>query len=129
MKKLLLLVLGVMLAQIAMSQRVVVLDLPNPCAEIGVEEWSSEGPTLVFDVYPNPTDDNVTLSVSTTKDALGKMSVQVFDLSGRVLLKKEYYSAHDKMQSLFEMEALESGVYIINLRNAEGAASKRVIKK
>ena len=129
MKKLFLLFVGILLAQWAISQTIVVLDLPNPCSGTEVEEWTSEEPMLVFDVYPNPTDDCVTVSVSTRNNELGKMTVEVSDLSGRLLLRKEYYSAHDKVQTLLETNVLEAGAYIITLRNTAGVISKKIIKK
>jgi hypothetical protein len=129
MKKLFLLFVGIVLAQFAMAQTVMVLNLPDPCSGTGVEEWSSDEPMLVFDVFPNPTDDCVTISVSTRNNQIGKMTVEVSDLSGRLVLRKEYYSAHDKIQTLLETNVLEAGVYIITLRNTAGVISKKIIKK
>lgn len=129
MKKLFLLLAGVIFVQVMMAQTIVVLDLPNPCSGAEVEEWTSGEPMLVFEVFPNPADDCVTVSVATRNNELGKMTVEVADLTGRVLLKKEYYSAHDKIQTLFETGTLESGAYLITLRNSAGTVSKKIIKK
>ena len=129
MKNLLLLFAGILFAQFAMAQTIVVLDLPNPCSGTGVEEWFNEEPVLVFEVFPNPTDDYLTVSVTTQNSVLGKMTVEVFDLSGRLVLSKEYYSAHDKIQTLLETNVLEAGAYIITLRSAAGVISKKIIKK
>ena len=129
MKKILLLAIGLILAQLAMAQTVVVLDLPNPCSGTGVEEWKQQQSSLLFEVYPNPADDCVTLSVSTSSAVLGKMQVEVADLTGRLLLRQEYYSSHDKIQTLLELSALDSGAYLVTVRNENGRSTKRIIKK
>lgn len=129
MRKFFLLAVGMLLAQFAMAQTIVVLDLPNPCSGTGVEEWKIEEPSLVFEVYPNPADDRVTLSVSTSNAILGKMQVEVVDLTGRLLLKREYYSTHDRIQTLLELHVLDAGAYLITVRNEHGTSSKRIIKK
>ena len=129
MKKLLLLLAVILMSQFVMSQTVVVLDMPTPCSGIGIEEWSNEVPSVVFDVFPNPSDNYVTLSVITQTSVLGKMTVEVSDLSGRVLLKEDYYSAHDQIRTLLDLSKLESGAYIISMRNAEGVICKKIIKR
>ena len=57
MKKILLLSIGLILAQLAMAQTIVVLDLPNPCSGTGVEETVTKD--FEFGVFPNPADDAV----------------------------------------------------------------------
>ncbi len=80
MKKSLLLLIGLFFAHLMMAQTIVVFDLPNPCSGTELEEWSSETPVLVFEVFPNPADDCVTVSVATRNNELGKMTVEVADL-------------------------------------------------
>lgn len=129
MKKTLLLFIGLMMAQWAASQTVVVLDLPDPCSGTGVEEWNDAASALSFDIYPNPTDDGVTLTVASPAGSLGKLAVEVADLRGRAVLKKEFYSAHERLQTLLELETLEAGMYVVTLRSAEGVATKKIVKQ
>ena len=129
MKKLLLLLLGLVLAQCVMAQTVVVLDLPSPCSGTGVEEWESSTSALTFDVYPNPADDGVTIAVASVSGSLGKMMVEIADAQGRVVLKREFYSEHERLQALMGLETLGSGMYVVTLRSADGVASKKIMKK
>lgn len=129
MKKLLLLFVGVLLAQFAMAQTVVVLDLPAPCSNIGVEEHLAPAVRISFEVFPNPVGDFALFSVESQDNALGKISVELSDLSGRVVRKMEFYSAHNSLQSRFETHALETGVYIITLRCEAGVLNKKMIKR
>ena len=129
MKKHLLLFLGVILAQLAMSQTIVVLDLPSPCSNIGVDEHLAPASRISFEVFPNPVGDYALFIVDDQDNALGKISVELSDLSGRVIRKMEFYSAHNSLQSRFETHTLEAGVYIITLRCEAGVLNKKMIKR
>lgn len=129
MKKLLLLFVGVVLAQFAAAQAVVVLDLPAPCSNIGVEEHMAPAARISFEVFPNPVEDFALFTVESQDNALGKISVELSDLSGRVVRKMEFYSAHNSLQSRFETHTLETGVYIITLRCEAGVLNKKMIKR
>ena len=51
MKKLLLLFVGIVLAQFAMAQTVVVLELPAPCSNIGVDEHLAPTSRISFEMF------------------------------------------------------------------------------
>lgn len=126
MKKLLLLFVGVVLAQFAMSQTIVVLNVPDPCSEIGVEEFVT--PDFDFGVFPNPADDAVTLSFSGT-NPIGKVEVQVTDMRGVVVTKKQYYSAFTELRTEMELGKIAPGVYTISARGKEFYSVKKLIIK
>lgn len=129
MKKILLLLVGILLAQFAMSQTVVVLDLPAPCSNIGVDEHLAPTSRISFEVFPNPVEDYALFTVESQDNTLGIISVELSDLSGRVVRKMEFYSAHNSLQSRFETHALETGVYVITLRCEAGMLNKKMIKR
>lgn len=126
MKKTLLLILGLMITRCALSQTIVVLNVPNPCSEIGVEEFVT--PDFDFGVFPNPADDAVTLSFSGT-NPIGKVEVQVTDMRGVVVIKKQYYSAFTELRTEMELGKLAPGVYTISARGKEFYSVKKLIIK
>lgn len=129
MKKLLLLFVGIVLAQFAMAQTVVVLDLPAPCSNIGVDEHLAPASRISFEVFPNPVEDYALFTVDDQDNVLGKIIVELSDMKGRVLRKMEFYSAHNTLQSRFETRTLETGIYIITLRCEAGVLNKKMIKR
>lgn len=126
MKKLLLLFVGIILAQLAMSQTIVVLNVPDPCSEIGVEELITTD--FDFGVFPNPADDAVTLSFSNTS-SIGKIEVQVADMRGAVVLRKQYYSSFTELRTEMALGKLSPGVYTISARGKEVYSVKKLIIK
>ena len=129
MKKLFLLIVGGMLAQFAMAQTVVVLELPDPCSNIGVDEHEVPAPKILFEIVPNPVGDFAIFTVESQDHALGKISVELSDMKGRVARKMEFYSAHNSLQSRFETHTLDAGVYIVTLRCDAGVLNKKMIKQ
>lgn len=129
MKKLFLLLVGLVMAQFATAQTIVVLELPNPCSNIGVDEVSAPDPLIAFDVFPNPVDEYAHFTVDARDHELGKIVVELSDLRGRTVRKMEFYSAHSVLKSRFETGMLEAGVYIVTLRCEVGVISKKMIKR
>ena len=126
MKKLFLLFVGIVFAQFAMAQTIVVLDLPNPCSGTGVEE--SVTADFDFGVYPNPADDAVTLSFSSA-NPIGKVEVQVTDMRGVAVTRKQYYSAFTELRTELTLGKLAPGVYMISVRSKEAYSVKKLIIK
>lgn len=126
MKKLLFLFLGLMLVHLASAQTVVVLDVPEPCAQNGVEEPVQA--TFDFNVYPNPADKAVTLSFSDV-DPIGKVEVQVADLKGVAVIQKQYYSAFNELRTELSLNNLAPGVYSISVKGKETYSVKKLIIK
>ena len=126
MKKLFILFVGIVLAQFAMAQTIVVLDLPNPCSGTGVEE--SVTTEFDFGVFPNPADHSVTLSFSDSQP-VGKLEVQVADMRGVVMLRKQYYSAFGELRTEMPLGGLAPGVYTISVRSKEAYSVKKLIIK
>ena len=126
MKKILLLSIGLILAQLAMAQTIVVLDLPNPCSGTWVEETVTKD--FEFGVFPNPADDAVTLSFSST-DPIGKVEVEVCDLRGVSVIREQYYSVYTELRTELMLGKLAPGVYTISVRGKETYSVKKLIIK
>ena len=126
MKKVFLLAIGLVMAQFAVAQTIVVLDLPNPCSGTGVEETVIKD--FDFGVFPNPADDAVTLSFSSI-DPIGKVEVEVCDLRGVTVIREQYYSAHTELRTELTLGKLAPGVYTISVRGKETHSVKKLIIK
>lgn len=113
----------------AKAQTVVVLDLPSPCSNIGVNEHVVSVPKISFEIVPNPVEDYALFTVETQDDALGKITIELSDMRGRGVCKMDFYSAHNTLQSRFETHTLEAGVYIVTLRCEAGVLNKKMIKR
>ena len=126
MKKLLLLFLGVVSAQLAMSQTIVVLNLPDPCLGFGVEEPVSTDSN--FEVFPNPADDAVTLSFSSV-DPIDEIEVQVADLTGTVVIREQFKSTGVELRAEMTLGNLAPGIYTISVRGKDVYSVKKLIIK
>ena len=126
MKKLLLIFVGVILTQFAMSQTVVVLTLPNPCEQNGIEEVVPS--TFDFNVYPNPADKAVMLSFSDVAP-IGKVEVRVMDMRGVTVLQKRYYSSFTELRTEMTLGDIAPGVYTVTVRGKETSSVKKLIIK
>ena len=126
MKKYLLFVIGLVFAQYAAAQTIVVLDLPNPCAGTGVEETMTQD--FEFGVFPNPADNAVTLSFSNA-EPIGKVEVEVCDLKGVTVIREQYYSLYTELRTELMLGKLAPGVYAISVRGKEIYSVKKLIIK
>lgn len=126
MKKLFLLFVGVLLAHWAMAQTVVVLNLPEPCAQNGVEDVIQT--TFDFNVYPNPADKAVTLSFSDA-DPIGKVEVLVSDMRGATVIRKQYFSSFSELRTEMQLDELTPGVYTISAKGKEKHSVKKLVIK
>lgn len=126
MKKLLFLFVGVVLTQLAMSQTIVVLDVPDPCAQNGIEDVVQT--TFDFIVYPNPADNTVMLSFSDV-DPIGKVEVQVVDMRGVAVIRKQYYSTFNELRTEMSLDNLAPGVYTISAKGKETYSVKKLVIK
>ena len=125
MKKALLFI-TLFIAQWAMGQTIVVLDIPNPCSQNSTEEFNSSN--IDFNVFPNPADKSVTLSFSGT-EPVGKLEVQVTDMRGIALIKKQYYSSFTELRTEMALDDLAPGVYVVSVRSKNCYVRKKLVIK
>ena len=74
-------------------------------------------------VYPNPAHDFIYVESSNIS---GSMMVSMFDLSGKKVISTTSYIRRSKV----DLSELQSGLYLIEVRNNEGAliATQKVVK-
>ncbi len=80
---------------------------------VGTTEVANE----VFNVFPNPFDESLTLVF---KDAFAKKEYQVFDLTGKILLS----GTADNEQVILDLSFLPKGAYVLKV----GAAVQKIVK-
>jgi hypothetical protein len=89
----------------------------NVLVALAVEENQFD----VFGVYPNPSNGEVTISLSTSND----VNVSLFDVRGRQVYDQLHNNTSDSFNEKVDFSAMASGVYMLNVESG----SKRAVKK
>ena len=78
-----------------------------------------------INVYPNPTNDRITISTNETDKEM--IQISITDLSGKVVFKSMKDSGKDLELNL---ESLETGTYLLIIRSVSGqlVKSSRIVK-
>ena len=81
------------------------------------------GTTEIFEVYPNPFESKLVVSFS--GPATSAISIQLFDIHGRVI-----FSSGPSLSSLYEIptSAIPSGMYVLKVYHDNRVSAKKVIK-
>lgn len=92
---------------------------------VGIEE--QEVPLTILGVYPNPTQDLLQMQYYSPDQQ--KIQLQIVDLNGRVLIRKEI-SMHEKGVNYLEMDIsdLAKGTYWVNFNNGKDNYQKQIVK-
>ena len=75
----------------------------------------------VFGVYPNPSNGEITLTLSTNDD----VTVSLFDIRGRKVYSQLHNNTSDSFTKKVDFSSMASGVYMLDVQSG----SKRAIKK
>lgn len=102
------------------------LDNGNGCVDTSacftISEVSLDENLIEVSVYPNPVDDQLTISALNNHDALW---VEIIDASGRVV----YEANFSGQNHIVNMQQFNGGVYILKLQNEEGVLTTSQIVK
>jgi hypothetical protein len=77
-------------------------------------------------VYPVPTNQNITIGLGDS--FVGKTTINIKDMSGVSLLNKSTSKGSGTSYETIDVSALESGMYIVEIKNDEKVAYKKLIK-
>ena len=77
-------------------------------------------PILNSSVYPNPTKGIVNVAIPSLTD---KATIKLYDIQGRQILSKET----NQVYTSFGIENLQDGMYLVNIENAQGSITKKII--
>ncbi len=98
-----------------------ILDVQEP---LSTEELDKLG----IVVYPNPFGSNVHLEM--INDYIGDIQITVSDVSGKsILLSKDYQKSVRQTKSMLNLEKLQSGIYLLNIKMGQEVFSGRLIKE
>ena len=87
-------------------------------------QGTEEQTTFDFDLYPDPTDGKVNLTVGKNLDV--KAVVEVYNLQGERLLSQDVQNLRKGETFEIDLNDFVSGMYIIRLRTEKGSCSKKV---
>jgi bacillolysin len=77
----------------------------------------------VFAIYPNPSNGNISISLSTNAD----VKVSLNDISGRFIFNETFKNSDLTFQKEINFDKLSKGIYIINVESDGKIASKKMI--
>ena len=92
----------------------------NPAS---VEGIAFEG----FSLYPNPTNGEFTLNLQLLNT--DKVSVQLFDVRGRLIDEKKYYNTLSNFSERIFFEKASKGLYLLKITNGNKQATRKLIIK
>lgn len=96
-------------------------------SDMDVNNETVDTPELGLDIYPNPTEKLLSVSLKTTQN-VDRWKVQVTDVAGRhMILNAQLTQADFPLQ--MNVEKLPAGTYILTLENENQIISERFIKK
>ena len=78
-------------------------------------------------LFPNPTSTKLTIQLASPNNE--KATIQLCDLSGRVILEKEVEFNNGFNQDIINVSTLNSGSYLLKIRQGNSIISKLIIKK
>ena len=81
--------------------------------------------TRNFSIAPNPNNGTFTINL---KEILNDYSIEVFDVSGRVVFDKNYNNTSSLQQNI-ELNPTQKGVYFLNIKSASTILTKKIIIK
>jgi hypothetical protein len=79
----------------------------------------------LFNVYPNPNDGNFKIVLS--EKITGKISVEIENIVGKLLLKKEYDSLTPGEPLQFEIPDATKGLYLLKVQSEQGSYTQKII--
>ena len=85
--------------------------------DVSIADYSNEN---IFDIYPNPATDLLYVNIDNAE--VGQMSLQVYDVSGRILLQ-----ISNPVQFI-DISELAIGIYFVKVKTQAGESVKKVVK-
>lgn len=99
-------------------------DVPSDCASLGTDELTSIKDNKIS-VYPNPAKDE--FYINFPSKTLGKVSVELYDMSGKLVSSEDKISPENK--KAISTSSLVNGTYIVKVKGLGFEANSKVIVK
>jgi hypothetical protein len=81
-----------------------------------------------FDYFPNPFFNEIQIVINNL-NPVEDLTIDVFDATGRLVLNRAYGAGREYLREELQLNGLEGGMYIVNVRNGEKLQSARLIKE
>ena len=82
---------------------------------------------LSVKIAPNPFKESLLIDLNTALEH-DLITVELMDVSGRVLIKNKVETTGKSMQFIFDTEGVSAGIYILRLSNKSSVLQKKVVK-
>lgn len=89
-------------------------------------ENNEEVLSVISGVYPNPTADVVNVSLTGVDASADKISVDIFDLYGKVVFSRQFASQGENFFTTLDLSSLASGVYTLGVTVNEKLETTRI---
>ena len=93
--------------------------LVGGCSSLGTEKWESNSLT----VYPNPSSGIFNIQTNTS---IENASITIADLNGRTVHQSKAENIQNKV---LDLNQLQSGIYILNIKNGTYNYSQKIVKQ
>lgn len=80
--------------------------------------------TSNFSFYPNPNNGTFNLQF---KEVVSDFSVEIFDVTGKVVYINEFYQNSDLVKEIKIQDEISKGIYFMNVKTNEGLITKKII--
>ncbi|OJW80220.1 MAG: hypothetical protein BGO69_13425 [Bacteroidetes bacterium 46-16] len=80
-----------------------------------------------INIYPNPASETVNIDAVNT--GTGNVQVLISDITGKILLGKEFDVTGKEMHGSLDVRSLASGVYILEIKTAAGRLIRKFVKE
>ncbi|MBP6756668.1 MAG: zinc-dependent metalloprotease, partial [Bacteroidia bacterium] len=77
-----------------------------------------------FSFYPNPNKGTFNLQF---KEVVSDFSVEIFDVTGKVVYINEFYQNSDLVKEIKIQDEISKGIYFMNVKTNEGLITKKII--
>jgi hypothetical protein len=88
-----------------------------------IEDFSFNG----FNIYPNPTKGTFTLNLEVVNTA--KVSVQLYDVRGRLIGEKNYFNTNINFSESVFFEKAGTGLYLVKITNGNKQTTRKILIK
>jgi hypothetical protein len=78
-----------------------------------------------FNIFPNPNNGTFTIRFNDLSD---DYSVEVFDISGRIVFE-DYYTQSSNLEQTISIDKPSSGVYFVNVKSGSSIITEKIIIK
>jgi len=97
----------------------------NACALVGITEYGTQNSSFITSLYPNPSNDNITVKVNLA-DNNEKLLIEIKNMLGQNVYSQNYQASKGENVYMLSISALPQGTYILSISDAHHLQSKKM---